>query len=204
VVNDVLAVLGELKRRPNGVPPRAISLGHSLGAAVALYTEILQPGTFEAFVAIEPILVPRQLPPELVGQERAARAVKRRSEFASREEARALWASRPTFRRWDPRALDAYAWHGLRAAEGRWRLKCDPREEAACFCMPIGSEGEFWSRLKKIERPIILVRGADTDNMLWERGSELLEAIVAQLRDVQLLTVAEARPSPLCSRLRCS
>lgn len=135
---DVLAVASVLSPEvPNGRV--ALGLGNSFGGTALIAAASKQPGTFERLVMVDPVV----LPPKLIGVTAEARgrgrqlaegARRRRAVFGSRAEARAAWASRGFFARWDPRALDLYVAEGLGDRDdGQVELKCAPQVEATIF-----------------------------------------------------------------------
>lgn len=146
---DVLAVAAALRAR-RLVPPPAplLALGHSLGGCAALHADAADPSAFAALFLFEPIVWPPAHYAASAGSPRdaadgaealAAGAERRRATFPTRAAARAQWASKPPFSRWDSRCLDAYVAHGLAevAAEGGGgggvALLCAPATEAAVF-----------------------------------------------------------------------
>lgn len=137
---DYLAVAERLAAEQDGGRV-AVGVGHSFGGTSALGAAARRPELFERLVLVDPVIPP---PPDLVrtlDPERTARlsrlvdgARKRRTLWASREEARAHFAERSLFRDWLPAAIDLYVDHGLRArADGQVELKCPGEVEAAIF-----------------------------------------------------------------------
>jgi len=92
-------------------------------------------------VLVDPVIPPpadlvRTLDPERMA--RLSRLVegarKRRSLWASRDEARAHFEEKSLFRNWLPEAIDLYVDHGLRVrGDGQLELKCPGEVEAAIF-----------------------------------------------------------------------
>ena len=89
---DALAVIDEVGLdQPYGV-------GHSCGGALLLLAEMRRPGLFSAIWAFEPIVFPfDELPtePTETGNALSAGARRRRAVFASRDEARTNYSSKP-------------------------------------------------------------------------------------------------------------
>lgn len=151
VARDVLAVIGESRG--------LLGVGHSSGGAAIARAEILQPGTFDSLVLIEPILFP---PPH--GRHDiplAAVAEQRRAVFADRDAARDRFAAR-AFKDWDPAVLDLYVDHGFRATDDGWELKCAPAVEADYYRE--GNNHDTWDRLEEIDVPVVLVAGERSDS----------------------------------------
>lgn len=134
---DILAVARALApEAPGGTV--ALGLGHSFGGTSMIAAAGLAPGLFGRVAAVDPVI----LPPEWTGRSPgtshgnalAEGARKRRSVFASREEARGRWEGKDFFAEWDPRALTLYLEEGLRdRGDGQVELKCSPEVEAAIF-----------------------------------------------------------------------
>jgi pimeloyl-ACP methyl ester carboxylesterase len=119
----------------------ALGLGHSFGGSALMMAAAEAPELFERLVLVDPVLPSpeffrMQQPPVELARNRdlAASARKRRTQFASRAEARETWAGRSVFRDWDPRALDLYAEFGLVDSPGGGvELACPGPIEAAIF-----------------------------------------------------------------------
>lgn len=137
---DYLAVAERLAaEHPSGRV--GVGVGHSFGGTSALGAAARRPGLFERLVLVDPVIPPpvdlvRTLDPERMA--RLSRLVegarKRRSLWASRDEARAHFAEKSLFRNWLPEAIDLYVDHGLHVrADGQLELKCPGEVEAAIF-----------------------------------------------------------------------
>jgi pimeloyl-ACP methyl ester carboxylesterase len=153
--HDVLAVVDAL-----GLD-RPVAVGHSKGGAALLLAEQERPGTFAALYCYEPIVFP-----PVPGSARAAAnpladgARRRRSRFASYQEAFDNYASKPPLDVLDPDALWAYVRHGFRQqADGSVTIKCRPDIEAATFETGVDHDG--FARLGELRCPVIVARGAD-------------------------------------------
>ena len=155
---DALAVIDALDlRRPFGA-------GHSCGGALLMLAEMRRPGTFRAIWAFEPIIFPVDdpAPGPNANNPLAIGARRRRAVFASREEARANYASKPPLMWLDPRCLDGYIRCGLRdLPDGTVTLACEPENEARTYEMG-GSHGAY-GRLGEVTCPVALVCGETTD-----------------------------------------
>ncbi|MDH3306008.1 MAG: alpha/beta hydrolase [Acidimicrobiia bacterium] len=153
---DVAAAVADVEGPVAGI-------GHSMGAVALLMHEILNPGTFVRLVLVEPIVIPAEQRERFRDDNPLARiAGRRRPTFASPAEARANFASKPVFARWDERALDGYIRGGLVQTDGDWSLACVPIDEAATF-EGAGSV-ELWDRLGEIRCPVLVVGGEHSDS----------------------------------------
>ncbi len=153
-------------------------VGHSCGGALLLLAEMRRPGLFSAIWAFEPIVFPVEGPvaPTPNRNRLADGARKRRAAFASREEARANYSSKPPLMWLDPRVLDGYIDCGLRdLPDGTVTLACEPEHEARTYEMG-GSHGAY-GRLDEVTCPVSLVCGETTDAL----GPSLLPLLAARL-----------------------
>jgi pimeloyl-ACP methyl ester carboxylesterase len=116
----------------------ALGMGHSFGGTAMLGASRARPELFERLVLVDPVVPPpaATAPPEATARPNALAegARRRRTVWASRAEARALWGRRSVFSTWRPEVLDLYALDGLRELpEGGVTLKCPSAVEAAIF-----------------------------------------------------------------------
>jgi pimeloyl-ACP methyl ester carboxylesterase len=134
---DLVAVAEQLVEE-SGRGSVALGLGHSFGGTSLLGAAARRPNLFEHLVLVDPVTPPPAVSSDPERPQRVNRlaegARRRQQVFGSREEARERWAGRSSFARFDPRALDLYAVHGLRErSEGGFELKCAGEVEAAVF-----------------------------------------------------------------------
>ena len=149
---DVLAVLGPGARGIAGV-------GHSMGGASLARAEILEPGTFQTLVLVEPILFPpphgrADIPIADVAQHR-------RSVFPDRSAAHRRFSGSGPYAVWDAEVLDLYIDHAWGPGPDGWTLRCEPRIEADYYRE--GNNVDTWDRLHEIEARVVLVAGQTSD-----------------------------------------
>ncbi len=172
---DVLAVVDELElARPFGA-------GHSSGATALLLAEQVRPGTFAALYCFEPIIVPADPP---LGRDReswlADSTRRRRTTFASREDALRRYAARPPLCDLHPDALRAYVDYGFEdLADGGVRLKCRPQHEALMYEM--ATAHPCFVHLSQVCCPVTLARGGRSEAF----GPDRAAAIAARLPRVR-------------------
>jgi pimeloyl-ACP methyl ester carboxylesterase len=123
--------------------PLALGIGHSFGGTSLLGAAHARPACFERLLLLDPVTPPpaSARSPERIEHVRkmVERAQRRRSEWASRDEARAWLAERPLFAAFTETAREFYLLDGFREhADGRLALKCPGAVEAAVF-----EQGEF-------------------------------------------------------------
>ena len=150
--DDVLTAVDELGlERPFGV-------GHSMGGASLLLAEQARPGTFRGLWLFEPIVFP---PLDLDGEPPnplAEGARRRRTTFASADDAYANFASKPPLSELHPAALAAYVEHGFEELDdGSLRLRCEPEVEAQTYEM--GMRHDAFARLGEVRCPVTVLRG---------------------------------------------
>lgn len=177
---DVLAVVDGLAlARPCGV-------GHSAGATAMLLAEQSRPGTFRALYCFEPVVIAAD---PSHGREMsnwlAAGARRRRTDFSSRKEAYATYASKPPFRSWAPDALAAYVNHGFGDnPDGTVSLKCRPAYEALVY--ESASAYDVFAHLSEVKCPVMLVCGAHSDAL----GPTMSAAVAGQVPDARTEVMA--------------
>ncbi|MFN2607605.1 MAG: alpha/beta fold hydrolase [Acidimicrobiales bacterium] len=173
LATDVLAVVDGLGlHHPFG-------FGHSSGGTAVLMAEQARPGTFAAIYCYEPVIVPADPP---LGRDEdswlAAQVRRRRTTFASREEARQHYASKPPLDALDPDALRAYVDHGFAdTGDGRMRLKCHPDDEAQVYEMATAHDA--YTRLPEVGCPVTVACGSASDGCSPKRGRTHAERLPA-------------------------
>ena len=160
--------------------------GHSSGGAAMLDAEARRPGTFTALWCYEPILWP-EVTEELKASRRPliSGALKRRDQFASRQEAYENFASKPPLESLDAKVLRAYVECGFGPDKEGVRLRCPPFVEATIYRQGLVHDG--FSRLPGVGCPVTIGRGG---------RSLAVEAAVAQaqvdeLPDATMVTFPE-------------
>lgn len=131
-------------------------VGHSMGGAALVMAELARPGTFRGLVLFEPIIIPRDTErpegPNLMVE--AAR--RRRSVFASRDEAYENFASKPPLDVLTPEALRAYVDDGFADTEdGMVLLRCQSKHEARVY--ELGGEHDTFTRLGQLTLPVLVL-----------------------------------------------
>ncbi len=172
---DVLTAASELE-----VP--VVAVGHSSGATAIVLAELVEPGSFDRVVLVEPILFPG--PNARVDDHPFAEAArKRRRWFPSREAAMENYRGKGAFTGWEERALRAYVRNALRSASDGYELKCDPDLEAEFYAS--AATHSAWERLPEIRCPVTIVVGSESDTHL----PDLVAQQLARFADVELEVV---------------
>lgn len=181
--DDVLAAVDHLQL------DRPIGVGHSCGGASLLLAEELRPGTFAGLACFEPVVSTddKPAPPRREGNTLHDGALRRRSEFPSRDAALHNFASKRPFSSLDPEVLQHYVLDGFEVippSEGgdgqAVRLRCRREEEAEIYAHGF-SHGAF-ANLTSVRCPVALACGAHTDAF----GPEFLERYASRLGDCSI------------------
>lgn len=107
-----------------------VAIGHSMGCAAIAVAELERPGTFNSMLFIEPVLT---LTPPPAKNSMAEMTMKRKATFESYDEVRANYATKPAFRNWDPRCMEAYLQGGFARTPQGVTLRCPPWAEAEYY-----------------------------------------------------------------------
>jgi len=157
--DDALAVSRVITAAHSATP--IIGAGHSMGGAALVMAALRAPELFRALVLYEPIIFPPQVRVGVtntgVPSPLANGARRRRSTFASYDEAIANYSSKPPLNVMRSDALRAYVMHGFRAQHDGISIKCSPEHEARTYEM--GAIHETWNDLPKLRVPVWLVSG---------------------------------------------
>lgn len=155
---DVVAVLDGLGLR--GVA----GVGGSLGGAVAVLVDRLDPGRWSRLVLAEPVAFPIADRPAGEDNPMADAARRRRDRFPDRAALVDAYRDRPPLSQLAPEALEAYArWGTVDDGDGV-RLACRPEVEATVFEVSTGPDGaaSAWDHLPRLSAPTTILAGADT------------------------------------------
>ncbi|GAB5593045.1 hypothetical protein Unana1_07945 [Umbelopsis nana] len=135
-----------------------IGIGHSVGATATILCEFRYPGTFDAIIALEPILQVDVVPEPLRKKLPMLASRKRRDTWDSFEDAYQFFASRAFWKTWDPEALDLHVRYGLYQDDnGKVRLKCQPEQEYAVYWYDRHSQNVAYWSLRALKIPIHIV-----------------------------------------------
>lgn len=174
--DDVLAGVDALGW---GEGPRPVGIGHSMGGAALLTAELARPETFAGLWVYEPIIFPPEVRELASSRENplAVGARRRRPVFASRQEARETYASKPPMNTFDEDALAGYVEAGfVDEPDGSVRLACAPDDEARIYTL--ASTCTAFERLGAVGCPVVVVRGAMLDASPAGIAAPAAEALV--------------------------
>jgi len=153
--DDVLAVVNNYELR------NPVGIGHSMGGASLVLAEEALPETFAGLWLFEPVIFPPNFErPTNSGNRLSDGARRRRSSFASAEEALANYSSKPPMSSLSIDALTAYVEFGFdHHPDGSVSLRCQPEVEASTYEM--GAEHTAFARLAEVACPTVVLRGRD-------------------------------------------
>ena len=159
-----------------------LGVGHSLGGASLLMTEMAHPGTFSQLVIYEPAVSPPDLVQRGVRALYAGVARSRRATFGSRAEALENFLSKQPTRTIAADILAAYVEYGFVDEPGGVRIKCAPATESAIY--EAAGPGQVYDSLNVPGCPVTLIRGSRSD--VWDLPAAQM---VAARLGARLLTV---------------
>jgi pimeloyl-ACP methyl ester carboxylesterase len=151
----------------------SLAFGHSCGGATILLTEEALPGTFSAIYCYEPIVGPfLPAPPPSLDNPMSQAALRRRSEFVSKQDALVNFSSKPPLNALSAGSLRAYVEHGFEEEPGNGvRLRCRRETEASVFAHAMAHEA--FGGLPDISCPVHLACGGRTDTFGEESARQL-------------------------------
>lgn len=156
--DDLVALLDQL-----GDHPLLLS-GHSMGGTASVLASALRPKRVKGLALFDPVIVAEDVirrigageAPAFSESPLAVGAAKRRSVFASREEAFSRYHGRGAFTTWPDEALRDYLRDGLRERpDGQVELSCAPDWEAANFS---SHAHDPWGPLHAVRAPVTILR----------------------------------------------
>lgn len=158
----VIERIPQVMREQGLCDQRLIGMGHSFGGALTIAVAARHPRLFKALILLDPILPPPIL---WLGFRAAAKlgrhpmvsgARRRRDAWASRDEALSRLRGRGIYQGWSEEALECFVDYATHERDGARVLSCPREIEAEVFGQPVYA----WRALRKIEVPILFLRGA--------------------------------------------
>lgn len=158
------ADLGEFCNRLNIDAP--LFIGHSMGATIMTITNATMGNRAKKMILVEPIFMPQEfykIEFHLEDHPLAAKAIKRKNQWDSKEQVRQYFKSKDFFKNWDEEMLELYIKYGVQQVDGEGVcLVCPPKREASLF---MGSmKFDPWPVLSKNECPVLVVEGEISEN----------------------------------------
>ena len=136
-----------------------LGVGHSMGSTALLMAALEAPQYFRGLVVYEPIVMPPDLLPGTSrGNFLATGARKRRSSFATYEDAVSNYSSKPPLNVLDTECMQQYVRGGFAlGGDGSVHLKCRPEIEARTY--EAGGNHQTWDRLGELQLPVWVLCG---------------------------------------------
>jgi len=156
--DDLVAVIDQL-----GDHPLLLS-GHSMGGTASVLASAVRPDRVKGLALFDPVIMAEDMGRRVASGEAPAfsdsplaiGAAKRRSVFASRDEAFSRYRGRGAFTTWPDEALTDYLADGLRdRPDGEVELSCAPDWEAANFS---SHAHDAWAPLHAVRAPTTILR----------------------------------------------
>ncbi|KAJ2823530.1 hypothetical protein IWW50_003737 [Coemansia erecta] len=191
---DILAVIKQLNGGNAVGSQSVVGIGHSWGAASLLLAEIIEPSTFSALIATDPVLFTRPIRNDRLRE----MTMKRRCEWPDHRAARDYFVPHAFFGQWDRRILDLHMQYGLEEEptvigggggggdEKKLVLKCRPQNEAAVFAGAFHASPFAADNLWKIQCPVTFLTGETS--LLCPPGH--IESITKGVRDCQHIVMS--------------
>jgi len=138
--------------------------GHSMGGTASVMATALRPERVKGLALFDPVIMPEDMARRVASGEAppfsesplAVGSAKRRSVFASREEAFSRYQGRGAFTTWPDEALRDYLEDGFRdRPDGQVELSCAPDWETANFT---SHYHEPWGPLHGVRVPVTILR----------------------------------------------
>lgn len=173
-----------------------IAVGHSFGGVATLLAAMQDPAPFQALIMLDPTILTRQICQGLTylresgnpyGSPLAQKALRRRDEFASADEAFENFREKRLFADWSDEALRFYAEAGtIPAAGGGVTLRWSPQWEAYYFSTGRTTVWEDLPRAAELlpEMPMLFLRGGESDTYLAESAAEVAQILPRAEHDV--------------------
>ncbi|RIA85215.1 Alpha/Beta hydrolase protein [Glomus cerebriforme] len=135
-----------------------VGIGHSIGGAGMVMSELIKPDTFSCIVCVDPVLSPHFLIKPAFDMNLIS---KRRDIWPNRETTKSLFLKNPFFKSWDSEVLELHIKYGIRELpDGQVALKCPKLQEFYTFMDDNSfSVIDAFFRLHEIECPILFLTG---------------------------------------------
>lgn len=171
--------------RRHDLPP-VIAIGHSFGAVASLLAAVRDRSRFRALAMLDPTIAPPALMEDVRDKRRRGEmafrplvqgARKRRSRFATLEEAFDYWRGKPLFADWSDEAVRRYTGAMLRPLPGgEYTLTWSPAWEAHYY---ESFHPDTWDDIARLDPtlPLLIAGGATSDTLLPEATTLLRERL---------------------------
>ncbi|TNC11949.1 alpha/beta hydrolase [Methylobacterium terricola] len=164
VTRDLIALLDRLDENP--LAPPLVLIGHSMGGTASLLAAAERPERVRGLVLLDPVIQPSARRGE--GHAGLAEgAIKRRSDFPSRDAALAAYRGRGAFRTWPEAPLADYVADGFRDVPGGVTLACTGAWEASSY---MAQAHDPWAALARLSCPAAILRAGTGSTCVLEES----------------------------------
>ena len=143
--------------------------GHSMGATIITLANACFGLDAQGLVLFEPIFLPEDFYKAQVTIDLhplAAKAIRRKDKWSSKDEAHAYLRSKALFKNWDEEMLELYIEYGMKRLDaGGLQLTCSPIREASLFMG--GMQYDPWPLLPQITCPTLVLEGEESENRAY-------------------------------------
>lgn len=182
LADDILAGFDQFKIN------KTIAAGHSFGGIATMIAAVKQPERFHALILLDPTLLPKKMLfvarlARMFGMnsrnQLTQKALTRRSQFDSIDEAYTYWRGKRLFRDWSDTSVRAYTESLLKPnPDGGYELAWSTAWEARYYDTLI-LNGWSWAAKLKNTLPILIIRG-ETSNTFFENAEAGLRKLLPQ------------------------
>ena len=175
---DLLTGLGQVSAS------KVVGVGHSMGGVATLYAAVRNPGLFSHVILVDPTMLAPALLRKVAlfrwfgietRKELVKGALRRRRQWASREEAYRSFKDKPLFKHWSDETLWAYV-DGMTAPaeDGGIKLIYPPEWEAKVYrTIPT----DVWECAAKLTQPVLVIRGEMSNTFTAESEAAFRKAL---------------------------
>ncbi len=181
LADDLLAGIAQYRLRD------ILAFGHSFGGIATLLAALREPQHFRAIVLLDPTILGREYTQRMAAAQQAGRmeefplvqaAQRRRSSFASTEEAYERFRGRKLFAQWSDEAVRLYAEYGTRPLPDATRtLTWPPEWEAYYFSTLYTPIWEELPKLKNLSVPMLFLNGGESDTYVPDTVVEIRQML---------------------------
>lgn len=181
LADDLLAGIAQVGLRD------VLAFGHSFGGIATLLAALREPQHFRAIVLLDPTILGREFTQMMAAAQQESRvgafplvqmAQRRRSTFASVDEAYERFRGRRLFAQWSDEAVRLYAEYGTSPLPDGTRTLAWPADwEAYYFSTLYTPIWEELPKLKNLPVPLLILNGGDSDTYVPDTVAEVRQML---------------------------
>ncbi len=164
-----------------------LAFGHSFGGIATMLAALREPEHFRAIVLLDPTILGREYTQMMAAAQQQGRVEefplvqktrRRRSHFASLEEAYQRFRGRSLFADWSDAAVRLYAKHGTKALpDGSRTLTWPAAWEAYYFATVYTETWDDLPQLNDLSVPLLILNGSESDTYVPDSVAQVQELI---------------------------